>query len=352
MAATKEWQGEYTIVTRIKLPVAANAVCLKGTSATLRTTTAAAGYVGPASAATGQKPVGRFAGSVDNTGGANGAKKVEVELAREIKVFWWVNDSSSPVTAAMRGQGCWFKDNNTVSSDATARSLAGRVLLFRSDLGLTGDLVGVEMDEAPVAAGDAEDVAIADGGGKYTSTDVEGALAEAATTAEVLAIPSSVAFPLTAFRLVDANGDVGDTAANGGVPSSETEPTLLGAATTEHMQLVWSADEVGAIACQMPLPADFDDDEDATLELDVASGTTDAASFVVGTSWNGGAIVADAANDTATKSATPHQVDVTIAAGDIPASARYVTLTLTPPAHSTNAIILQNVRMLYQRKLA
>jgi hypothetical protein len=153
------------------------------------------------------------------------------------------------------------------------------------------------------------------------------------------------------FREVDANGDVGAIAAACGVLGSDTTPILRAAATTESEEISWATGNVDPISVQLSLSSDeLDDTRDVTLELDVYSGTTDAATFTVETTWNAGTIVADSASDAATKSATAHTITATIAAADIPTSVRRVTIALTPTnAHASNAYQLVGARLKYYR---
>jgi hypothetical protein len=165
----------------------------------------------------------------------------------------------------------------------------------------------------------------------------------------LLTVPGSILFSLNDFREVDANSDVGAIAANGGILASDTTPILRGNAA-ETQEISWATGNVDGIATQIELPDDFDGSAPCTLEVWVNSGTTDAASFVVETGWDGGALVADAVDDSATKSATTHKATATIAAADIPDTASFLTLVLTPPTHATNAIQLLAARLRYQRK--
>lgn len=160
------------------------------------------------------------------------------------------------------------------------------------------------------------------------------------------AFHGSIPLPLHGWRECDANGDVGAITANGGVLASDTTPIMRGAAGLITQELSWAASNSDPIVCQLALPPDFDGRSDVTIELLVNSGTTDAASFTVASSWDGGATVSDTATDGA-KSATFHTVTATIAADDIPDAAASLTLMLTPGAHTTNAIQLRNARLLY-----
>ena len=148
---------------------------------------------------------------------------------------------------------------------------------------------------------------------------------------------------LNDFRIATA-GDVGNIAANGGLFGSDSAPTLSGAASTFSQRLTWVASSSIAIAAQIALPEDFDGREDVLVDLWVASGgTTNLASFTVTTNWNSAAAdITDTATDPAA-STTIHQITARIAAADIPDNARYVSIALTPAAHTTDTMLLDNV---------
>jgi hypothetical protein len=68
---------------------------------------------------------------VDNTGGADGAKRVEVKMLGNRKLDVVKNDvSGSPVTATDIGDEFYWLDNQTATLDATGRSVGGRVWGF------------------------------------------------------------------------------------------------------------------------------------------------------------------------------------------------------------------------------
>lgn len=152
------------------------------------------------------------------------------------------------------------------------------------------------------------------------------------------------------FREADANADVGAIAANGGILASDTTPIMRGAAGLITQEISWAASNSDPITCELPLPPDFDGRSDVTVELKVNSGTTDPATFTVASSWDGGATVTDTATDGA-KSATTHKVTTIISKDDIPDNAEHLTLLLTPGAHTTNAIQLQGVRLLFTKQI-
>jgi hypothetical protein len=69
-----------------------------------------------------------YIGKFDRTVDASLAEAmVNVNLGMEIEIEWWANDTVSPVTAAMLCSLCYILDDQTVSSDGSGRSQAGRV---------------------------------------------------------------------------------------------------------------------------------------------------------------------------------------------------------------------------------
>src|SRR5262249_18986773 len=128
-APTRERPGRFETISRAKVPLAAGVKAFKGAAAVLDTQSGSQtqGFYLPAKVAQGLVPRGRFNETVDNTGGTNGAKMIEVIFHRKFEVIWWNNDTAAPVTAAQRGSDCYFADDQTVSSDNSGRSAAGPV---------------------------------------------------------------------------------------------------------------------------------------------------------------------------------------------------------------------------------
>lgn len=107
-------------VVRDKRPLATNIKAIKGGLAACKST----GFFGPATGAATEVVVGRFTETVDNTGGANGAKKADIDHFRERTAFLAVNDGT--VLAADRERPCYVADDQTATSDDT-KSYAGVV---------------------------------------------------------------------------------------------------------------------------------------------------------------------------------------------------------------------------------
>jgi len=112
----------------VPVPVAASAVIFAGALVVAN----ANGYGAPGSVATTHTYLGRADEAVDNTGGANGAKTVNV---RRGKAFKWKNSSGDPVTQASLGKTVYIEDDETVSAtDGTGtQSAAGKMILLESD---------------------------------------------------------------------------------------------------------------------------------------------------------------------------------------------------------------------------
>lgn len=92
----------------------------------------ATGYVTKGAAATGQICVGRAEETVDNTGGADGAKTVNVRSG----VFKFANSAAADLIAiAEIGDNCYIVDDATVAkTDGTGtRSVAGKIVGVESD---------------------------------------------------------------------------------------------------------------------------------------------------------------------------------------------------------------------------
>lgn len=127
--ATTDRATGFETVSRDKRPLGANVKAIKGTAAVLDTRVGSPtrGYYIPATAAADLVTCGRFTQTVDNTGGANGAKKVGIDFGREFRCWRWNNSAANPVTVAHRGGTAYFEDNQTVGIDGTGRSAAGRI---------------------------------------------------------------------------------------------------------------------------------------------------------------------------------------------------------------------------------
>lgn len=253
--------------------------------------------------------------------------------------------------ASLPGVGITIAAGQTVPTDGSAGYAYGCIFQHIDGSGVTdalyvnyGSSTSCDFDYVANAA----KVTIADAGAFTAQTTVEAALAELYQNL-FSATGGCINLPLTAWREVDANGDVANAAANGGVLASDTTPILL-ADAAEAMCIQWASSNSDPLAIAVYLPDDMDRTADAILSIRVLSGgTTNAPSFTVETSWDGSAKVSDTATGTAV--ATIQTANATIAAADIPDTAVALTVGLTPGAHTTDAWSVYGVALKYKRKL-
>jgi hypothetical protein len=126
MATTKEFPSGFAAVGRSrKMRMSANFKAIKGTIACIALAGGQRGHMVGGALAADLLVVGRYGETVDNTGGAIGAKTVDVFFHRQFECMSFINDTVAPVTNADIGQMIYMKDNNTVSASATTASPAG-----------------------------------------------------------------------------------------------------------------------------------------------------------------------------------------------------------------------------------
>lgn len=112
----------------IAVPVAAATKIFAGSIVAANAT----GYATKGAVATTLTYLGRADESVDNTGGADGAKTIQV---RRGKAFKWKNSGTDAVTQAELGKTCYIADDETVSktNGTNTQSAAGTVIGIDSD---------------------------------------------------------------------------------------------------------------------------------------------------------------------------------------------------------------------------
>lgn len=304
----------------LSLPIAAATALLKGTIICDN----GSGYATPGVTSTTIIAAGIADASVDNSAGSAGDLSVPVRRG----CFRFANSTAGDaITIAERFDECWLVDNQTVAKTSGGSTRVRAGIIFDVDTYGVWVLIGAALF--------------------YDLTTLTSAVVS--HTAHLINAGASVAVSLYDMREVDATGDVSNIAANGGLLASDTTPVLRGDAA-ESQELSWATGNVDLIAFTLALPSDFNDAGDATLELVVSSGTTDAATIGVETGWDGNALVSDSADDSGTKSATAHTISATIANADIATGAERVTVILTPPTHATDTIQLHSARLKYTRK--
>lgn len=112
----------------LAVPVAANVKIFAGSLVAASAT----GYATPGATATTLTYLGRAEELVDNTGGAAGAKTIQV---RRGKAFKFANLGADAVTQAALGKACYIVDDQTVAATngTGTRSAAGIVVGLDTD---------------------------------------------------------------------------------------------------------------------------------------------------------------------------------------------------------------------------
>lgn len=178
--------GTTVVPNKLFLPIKAATTIYAGSLVALQ-----AGYLVPASSATGLTAVGIAADTYDNSTGSNGTLSAEVLIG----AFRFENSASSDAIAqANVGSMAYMVDDQTVAltSNAGARSVAGRIL----QLDALGVWVLVGVESAAVAAGGTRSVSFskdaADGAASTaTSEHVVHRMSSAGTIAAVYFIPDA-----------------------------------------------------------------------------------------------------------------------------------------------------------------
>ena len=111
--------GTQAVSDKLSFPVAATTHIYNGALVFLN-----AGYATPATVATGRLAVGVAQAEVDNDPGAAGDLEIEVRPG----IFAFENNGANAVAQANVGSLCYAEDDQTVSTNATGRSAAGRVI--------------------------------------------------------------------------------------------------------------------------------------------------------------------------------------------------------------------------------
>jgi hypothetical protein len=111
---------------RFELPLAADAVVFAGSAVVFID---GYGYVKAAVSGANLRSVGIAEHAADNTGGAAGDVKVWVQNG----IFKFKNAGSNTLTGAHQGSLCYFDSDDTVSSNSSSQSVAGRVVRVDSD---------------------------------------------------------------------------------------------------------------------------------------------------------------------------------------------------------------------------
>lgn len=188
-----------------------------------------------------------------------------------------------------------------------------------------------------------------------TATVNTGDIAAGAVTAAKLATTLKtgiIPLPLTGWRLIATNDIAAKNAADGGLISLDTDPTLkrVNGATDKKLRISWAAASVIEITQNFEYPPDLDDAAAVVVNILAAmAATNDTPVIAVGYFENVGDTNAGG-NTGAVTGATVAKYTRSIAAADVGAYPAAASVSLTPAAHGTDALHIYGAWIEYTRK--
>lgn len=160
-----------------------------------------------------------------------------------------------------------------------------------------------------------------------------------------------VPLPLTAWRLIATNDVAASGSADGGTLSLDTAPKLkrVNAATDKKLRVEWAASSSIEITQDFVYPPDIDEASVVTVKILAASGgATNSPTVAVGYFENVGDTNAGG-NTGAVTGTSVALYSVQIAASDVGAVPAAASVTLTPAAHTTDALYIYGTWIEYTR---
>lgn len=162
----------------------------------------------------------------------------------------------------------------------------------------------------------------------------------------------TIPIPLVNILEVGSNNFF-NAAANGGVLATDTTPIkeYTNGDTDSSARFRWAAGNSDPLHIQFPIPLDYDEASDFTFRVLAAmGGATNTPALTLESYFGvGGSKVTDTTgNITGT---TPALYTATIAHADIPASAKTMSIEITPGSHGTDTLLLYSAEMEYTVKV-
>jgi len=175
---------------------------------------------------------------------------------------------------------------------------------------------------------------------------------------DMLSAQTFIPLDICALRDISSNA-IQNLVAHGGILASDSTPVLerINAATDRQLRVRWAAsDSNEAQFPPIPIPPDLDSDENVIVHLLLQrSGSTDDCDIDVLAYFNGiGAYTGDTEMGGKTAALTTtnvEEVTVTLASANISGHPGFLSLTLLPDAHTTDALYLLAAWIEYTRKL-
>lgn len=176
----------------------------------------------------------------------------------------------------------------------------------------------------------------------------------AATDWVVVGSSASAGFvpvPLANVREL-ATGSFLNAVGLGGLLSSDSTPILntINGDTDGAWRISWAGGNSDLVGFQVTLPSDLDDASDVVVKVRAAmAGAADAPVLALDSYFNEGDTKVE--DSTAAVTGTAYaEYTATIAAADVPAGARTLSVEITPAAHATDALYVTSIWVEYTRK--
>ncbi len=245
-------------------------------------------------------------------------------------------------SAVAVGDALWYVDADTPK---LSKKAAGYFFGFALETVNSGATTTIKVMHVPGASGSGTLAA-----GSIGTTQ----LANNGVTAGKLTASLAIGFiPLLLqnFREIATN-DIINTAGGAGMLSSNTTPILqrVNGATDKQIRIHWAASNNDEITSAVVSPPDLDDTAAVEVHILAAmSGATNTPTVAVG--FFEGVGDTNAGGNTAAITGTGvAEYTVSIAAGDIAASPQPWSISLTPAAHTTDALYVYGAWIEYTRK--
>lgn len=320
-----------------RYPLAASTTIYKGTLVGLNSS----GYLVPMSDTASLQFVGVAFDKTDNSAGSNGDKYCRVELEGEFEFAYAGGDAAQTKV----GELMYAQDDQTVDEDASLTTNDYPVGFCTEFISTTKVrvLISAHVRSAgTVATGDLANSAV-------TTAKIANDNVTSAKLTDTLAT-GFIPLDITTAKIIGS--DVIGNTTEGLLPDGNTAPSLqrVNSATDKALRVIWAASS--SIEIQLgsfPYPADLDDT--AAVEVHLLArmaGATDTPVIAVG--YFEGVGDTNAGGNTSALTNAIAEYTVSIAAADIAAHPNFATVTLTPGAHTTDALWLYAAWVEYTRK--
>lgn len=192
-------------------------------------------------------------------------------------------------------------------------------------------------------------------GGAWTGSVATSDIGTGAVTAVKLATTLKTGFvnlPLSTWRIIATNDIAAKDAADGGLISLDTDPTLkrVNGATDKQLRLAWAATSVVEIANSFIYPPDLDDAAAVTVKVLAAMEAANDTPVLAVSYFEGVGDTNAGGNTLAVTGTTAAVYSVAVAHANVGAAPKAAAISITPAAHGTDALYIYGVWVEYTRK--